>query len=148
MYSGYGIAFDGLGSWSCGNDFARNVMIFDDYNSSSSHSDNRKNNFSVLSEGPIDDINGRIGAAEKKFGINFSIAKMYYKHDNNYLFNGKEIYKFKAVKEMSTFPTQFCAGKYLISVESEKVSLKGNVYDVYDKYDILNIHKYLLVKNK
>ena len=28
-YSGYGIAFDGLGSWSFGNGFARNVVIFD-----------------------------------------------------------------------------------------------------------------------
>ena len=27
-YSSYGIAFDGLGSWSFGNDFARNVVIF------------------------------------------------------------------------------------------------------------------------
>ena len=41
----------------------------------------------------------------------------------------------------------FCA------TDSTKVSLKGNVYDflvdykVIDKFDILNIHKYLMVKN-
>ena len=28
MYSGYGIAFDGAGSWDFGNDDARNVVIF------------------------------------------------------------------------------------------------------------------------
>ena len=38
--SGYRIAFDGLGSWSFGNDFARNVVIFGVDNSSSSHADN------------------------------------------------------------------------------------------------------------
>ena len=28
VYSGYGITFDSAGSWSFGNDFARNVTIF------------------------------------------------------------------------------------------------------------------------
>ena len=37
---GYGIAFDGAGTWRFGNDYARNVTIFDVDNSSSSHSDN------------------------------------------------------------------------------------------------------------
>ena len=41
--SGYGIAFDRKGSWSFGNDFARNVMIFGVDNNSSSHTDNLKN---------------------------------------------------------------------------------------------------------
>ena len=40
-YSGYGIAFDGKGSWSFGNDFAR-IVIFGVDNTSSSHSDNHK----------------------------------------------------------------------------------------------------------
>ena len=34
--------------------------------SSSSHTDNQKNNFSVLGEGPTDGINVSTGAAEKK----------------------------------------------------------------------------------
>ena len=34
-YNGQGIAFDGKGSWSFGNDFARNVVIFGVDNSSS-----------------------------------------------------------------------------------------------------------------
>ena len=57
MYSGYGIASDGLGSWSFGDDFARNVMIFGVDSSLPSHSNNCKNNFLVLCEGPTDHIN-------------------------------------------------------------------------------------------
>ena len=36
MYSGYGIAFGKLGSWSFGNEFTRNVILFgvDNHNSS------------------------------------------------------------------------------------------------------------------
>ena len=37
---GYGIAFDGAGTWRFANDYARNVAIFDVDNSSSYHSDN------------------------------------------------------------------------------------------------------------
>ena len=46
--SGYGIIFDSAGSWSFHNGIAKNIIVFDVDNSSSSHSDNRKNNFSVL----------------------------------------------------------------------------------------------------
>ena len=53
------------GSWSFGNDFARNVVIFSCDNSSSSHTDNRKNNFLVLGEGPTQGINDSTGSAEK-----------------------------------------------------------------------------------
>ena len=53
------------GSWSFGNDFARNVVIFSVDNSSSSHTDNRKNNFLVLGEGPTQGINDSTGSAEK-----------------------------------------------------------------------------------
>ena len=66
MYSGYGIAFDGKGEWSFGNDYARNLIIFGVYNSSSSHADNLKNNFLVLGEGDTFGINGSFGAPEKK----------------------------------------------------------------------------------
>ena len=56
-YSSYGIAFDGLGSWFFGKEFARNAITFGVNNSSSSHTDNCKNNFVVLSDGPTNDIN-------------------------------------------------------------------------------------------
>ena len=71
VYSGYGIIFDSGGSWSCDN--ARNVIIFGFDNSSSSHSDNRKDNFLVLGEGRTYGIDGTFGAPEKKFNINFNI---------------------------------------------------------------------------
>ena len=44
-YSDYGKAFDGKGEWSFGNDFAKNVIILVVDNSSSSHTDNLKNDF-------------------------------------------------------------------------------------------------------
>ena len=65
VYSGYGIAFDGKGEWSFGNDYARNVIIFGSDNSSLSHADNLKNNFLVLGEGDTFRINGSFGAPEK-----------------------------------------------------------------------------------
>ena len=107
-YIGYEIAFDVEGLWSFGNDFAMNVVTFS-VDSSSSHADNRKNNFFVLGEGPADDIVGSVGAAEKKFGISFSKAKtkfyfrLYYSGDDSYLFvNGK-----KQIKKISTFQIKF-----------------------------------------
>ena len=66
MYSGYGIAFDGKGEWSFGNDFARNAISFGVDNSSSPHADNRKKTFLVLGEGDTFDINRSFGAPEKK----------------------------------------------------------------------------------
>ena len=90
----------------------RNVTIFGVANSSSSHTDNCKNNFLVLGEGPTDDINDSIGAAEKKFSINFSKAKtklclsLHYNRDNSYLFvNGKRLHKFKAGNKNANLPT-------------------------------------------
>ena len=72
LYSGYRIIFDTVDSWSFGNDYARNVMIFGVDNNSLSHSDNCKNNVSILGEGPIFGINGSFGSQEKQFGIYFN----------------------------------------------------------------------------
>ena len=62
--------------------------------------------FLLLGEGPIDDINDSISAAEKKFSIIFSKVKtklclsLHYNGDDSYLFvNKKAIYKFKADKK-------------------------------------------------
>ena len=75
VYSGFKIAFDGKSEWSFGNDCARNVEVFGVDNSSSSHTDNRKNKFLVLDEGPTLGINGSFGGLEKMFSINFSKSK-------------------------------------------------------------------------
>ena len=50
VYSGYGIAFDGEGSWIFGNVFARNVVMFCVDSSSPYDSDNRTKNFSFRCE--------------------------------------------------------------------------------------------------
>ena len=65
IYSGYGITFISPDSWSFDNDFARNVITFGADTSSSSHSENRKNNFSMLGEGPTYGINGNFGSERK-----------------------------------------------------------------------------------
>ena len=73
-----------------------------------------KYDFLILGEGDTFDINGSIGASEKKINIIFSKAKakfclsLHCNSDNNYLFvNRKEIYKFKANEKNVNFPSQF-----------------------------------------
>ena len=74
VYSGHGITFNSVGSWSFDNDFAGNAIIFDIDNGSSSHSDNCQNNFLILGEVLTYSINGSFGSLEKKFDINFTRA--------------------------------------------------------------------------
>ena len=50
MYSAFGIVFDGKIEWNFDNGTDRNVIIFGVHNSSSSHSDNRKNYFLILGD--------------------------------------------------------------------------------------------------
>ena len=99
-----------------------------------------------------------VGAAGQMFGINSSKAKTkfylslhYNGDDNSYLFvNGKKSVSLKQIIKLQTLKLNFA---FLFNVESEEVSFKGNIYhflvdyDAIDKYKILNIHKYLLVKN-
>ena len=77
---------------------------------------------------------------------------MHYNSDNNYFFvNGKEIFKFKANCKNADFPTQFCRGSIsnqFSAFNFREVSLKRIFsvdYNVIDKSDILNIHKYLIL---
>ena len=82
---------------------------------------------------------------------------MHCNSDNSYLFlNGKEIYKFKGNNKNGNFPSQFCPrskSNQFNCVDSEEVSLKGNVYDFsvnygfIDKSDIMKIDKYLMSRN-
>ena len=53
-------------TWIFNTDYARSIVIFGVDNSLSSHTDNLKNNFSVLSEGLTEGINGSVGATGKK----------------------------------------------------------------------------------
>ena len=110
----YGLAFGEKGEWNFGNVYARNLIIFGVDNSSSSHTNNLKNNFLISCERDTFSINGSFGAPEKKFSINFSKANinfLYYNADNSYMFvNGKQIFKFKADIKHANFSTQFCLG--------------------------------------
>ena len=82
---------------------------------------------------------------------------LHYNGDNSYLFvNGKQMFKFNAHNENVNFPTQFFLGTISSgfgAAESREATLKGNVYNfsvdyiAIDKSDILNIYKYLMVKN-
>ena len=69
------IVFDGLASWNFVNNFAKNFLIFGVDNSSSYHTDNRKNDFSLLGESLTDHFNGRIGVEEKNLSINLKKEK-------------------------------------------------------------------------
>ena len=99
------------------NVYARNVVISGADNSSSSHADNRKNNFLVLVERPAYGINGSFNAPEKGFSFNFSKAittfclNFHCNRDNSYLFvSAKKVFKFKADNNNVNFLTQFCLG--------------------------------------
>ena len=87
--------FDGLGSWSFSNDFARNIVLFNVDNSSSCRADNGEINFLVLGKGPTDDITHNVGTAGKKI-ITFSKANtknclsLHYNGDNSYLFDNEK----------------------------------------------------------
>ena len=163
LYSGCGRIFYRKGEWSFDNWTARNVVIISVDNSSSSHFENCQNNILILGEGPTFGINGSFGSQEKKFSINFTkgntkfCLSLHYNADKIYLFvNGKEIFKFKADDKNVNFPTQFCLGSIsngFSTTKSTEVSLNGNVcdfsvdYSSIDQSNILNIHKYLMIKN-
>ena len=136
-------------------------------NISSSHFDNRKNNFLILGEGPTFRTNGSFASPEKKFSINFTkintkfCLSLHYNAYNNsskwwYLFvNEKAISKFEAEKKNVKFPTRFCLrsnSNGFSTTESTEVSLNGNGYDFLvdynpiDTFDILIIQKFLMTK--
>ena len=104
------------------NDFARNVMIFAVDNGLSNHSDNRKNNFSILDEGPAYGIN----TSKICLGLDDNV------HNSYLIINGKEISKFKVGDKHFNFQTQFCQGSIsngFSATDSKEVSLHGNKYD-------------------
>ena len=67
------MTFDSGGFQSFDNDTGRNVIIFGIDNSSSSHSDDRKNNFLILGAGLNFGVNGNFGSPKIKFSITSSV---------------------------------------------------------------------------
>ena len=61
-YSGYGIGFDRETSFSFGNDFGKNVIIFEVDMSSSIKIDNRKKHLLVLGKGPTQGLESTLSA--------------------------------------------------------------------------------------
>ena len=118
----------------------------------------------MLGKGPIFGINESFGSPKEKFSINFSKANTqncfswhYSDYNIYFLVKGKEIFKFKANNKNVNFPTHFyfeSMSNGFSATESTEVSLNENVFDFsvdynsIGRYDILNIHKYLLTKNK
>ena len=108
-------------------------------------------------------ISGSFGAPKKKkkkFSNNFSIKKtkfcliLHYNDDSSsFVINRKKSISLKQIIKMSTFHPYFVWEACLKKFDAEEVSLKGNMYDfsvdynVINKSDILNIRKYLMVKN-
>ena len=114
-YSGYGIGFDRETSFSFGNDFGKNVIIFGVDMSSSTKVDNRKKDILILGGGPTQGLESTL-SAEKMYSINFTkkntkfCLSLHYNGANSYLFvNGTEIIKFKA-KYSEILACSLCLG--------------------------------------
>ena len=160
-YSGYGIGFDRISSFSfIGYGFGQNVLIFGADMSTSIRIDNKKKDILVLGRGPTQGLES-ILTAEKMYSINFTVTKnkfclsLHYNGGNSYLFvNGTEIIKFKT-KDSEIVASPLC----LVNISEEcsadnmkKTGLTGYVYDFSTDYnaitidDIKDIHNYLMKK--
>ena len=152
-YSGYGVGFDRETSFSIGNETGKNVIIFGVDMSSSARIDNRKKDILVFGKGPTQGLEHTL-SAEKMHSINFRkkntkfCLSLHYNGANSYLFvNGTEITKFKARDSEIHV--------YSLSQDNMKeTGFNGYIYDFSTDYDaiavsdILDIHKYLMKKNK
>ena len=106
-----------------GNDFARNLIIVGADNNSSSHSDNHKNNFLMLGEGPTYGIKGSFEKPDKRFRINFAKANtkfcfsLHYNANNSYFFvNEKKSLNLKPTMKMLTFQNNLVSEVYLMGL--------------------------------
>ena len=115
-YSGYGIGFDRISSFSFPSGvFGQNLLIFGADMSSFIHIDNNKKDILVLGRGPTQGLESTLNA-EKMYSINFTVTKkkcylsLHYNRANSYLFvNGTEIIKFKA-KDSEIVASPLCLG--------------------------------------
>ena len=159
-YSGHGIGFDRETSFSFGNDFGKNVIIFGVDTSSSTKIDNKKKDILILGRGPTQGLES-ILSAEKMYSINFTnkntkfCLSLHYNGANSYLsVNGTGI-KFKA-KDSEILVYSLCLGNISKDWSQDKMKMtgfNGYIYDFSSDYnviavsDILDIHKYLMKKN-
>ena len=116
----------------------------------------------ILGEGITQGLDDTTLTAEKKYSINFTQNKkklylrLHYNGANSYLFvNGMEIIKFKA-KDSKIVAHPLCLGNTSKDFSIDhmlRAGLNGYVYDFSVDYNaitvngILEIHKYLMIKN-
>ena len=70
-YSGYGVRFDMKGTFSVGNRFGRNAIIFGADMSYSVHVNNKKKYILIIGEGITQGLHDATLTSEKKYPINF-----------------------------------------------------------------------------
>ena len=120
-----------------------------------------KKDILILRKGPIQGLESTL-SAEKTYSINFTkkntkfCLSLHYNGANSYLFvNGTEIIKFKA-KDSEILAYSLCLGnisKDWSQDNMKKTGFNGYIYDFSTDYkdiatsDILDIHKYLMIKN-
>ena len=130
--------------------------------SSSARIDNRKKDILIPGKGPTQGLEHAL-SAEKLYSINFTkkntkfCLSLHFNGANNYLLvNGTEITKFKA-KDSEILAYSLCLGnisKDWTNDNMKKTRFNGYIYDFSADYnaiavsDILDIHKYLMKKNK
>ena len=74
--SGYGIGFDGKGTFSFpSGGFGCNVIIFGVDTSSSVHTDNKQKDILILAEGPTHRLDGTTLTSEKKYSILLNLER-------------------------------------------------------------------------
>ena len=130
--------------------------------SSSIKIDNKKKDVLILGKSPTQGLEHTL-SAEKMYSINFAeknkkfCVSLHYSGANIYVFvNGAKIIKFKS-KNTKILPYLLCLGnisKDLSVDDKKKTGFNDFVYDFSVDYDdvavddILDIHKYLMKKNK
>ena len=139
-YSGYGIRFDGCGTFSFPDgSFGQTLIFFGADMSSSVHANNKTKNILILGESITQGLDDTTLTAERKYSINFTVNRrkfclsLHYNVTNSYLFvNGTEVSE------------DFC-------VDNMKITgLIGYVFDFSVDYRTiaLDSHKYLMKKNR
>ena len=163
QYSGYGIGFNSKGEFTHpdgGN--GKNVIIFGDDLSNSSHINNKTEHVLVLRRDFLQKINDTTIYAEKMHSPNFTVdnkmfgLRLHYNGDNSYLFvNEQQVINLKA-KNSGLIKYPMCLGGLTkdYSKNSRKdTRLYGNIYDFRVDYStirtdkILDIHEYFMEKN-
>ena len=163
-YKGYGICFDGGGSFSKGNiSNGKNVLIFGVDESSLVHANNKANTIYVMGDLFVQGINDSTLYEEKIYSQNSTqpskkfVLSLHYNGNDSYLFvNGKQELKFKS-KTGQLVREKLCIGNLSDqwkTSESEKTGLYGNIYDFIVDYKkvvgvkaIYDMHRYLMTKH-